>query len=376
VISADRRSALRALLIDGLEEATRSLGARAAAIGIIEHSLKVVRTVAVVGLPPRSLEADTPLDRGLAGQVIASGKAMTVPRYGDFAPGVLPDFATHAACGIPIGQSGVALGALGFWADSAKKLSPSALAGVDWYVRQAAALMAWFQRLEHKEQVAVQAERRQIARELHDNLTQTLASIHLLTRAIGASPAPLSPPINDALKRLGPLAHTAFAEARHMIERLEEKPAGRQISRKGRSLLGSEQLQAGGLELALKRLLPNLLPPSTALDLRLSNYVLQAVEREEALLRVCQEAVSNALKHGRASKIRLEVALQPTQVQLSVDDNGVGMQPHAPIKGSGFGLNNMRERLQELGGLLETGRSTLGGFHLRATLPRQDRTHD
>lgn len=375
-MGAERRGALRALLIDGLEQATRCLGAHAAAIGIIEHSLRVVRTVAVVGLPPRSLEADTPLDRGLAGRVIATGKAMTVNRYGDIAPGVLPEFGEMAACGIPIGQSGVALGAVGFWADSSKKLTPAALVKVDWFVRQAAAQMAWFQRLEHKEQVAVQAERRQIARDLHDNLTQTLASIHLLTRAISASPEPLSAPINDALKRLGPLAHTAFAEARHLIERLEEKPAGRQISRKGRSLLGIEQLQAGGLELALKRLLPNLLPPSTALDLRLSNYVLQTLDREEALLRVCQEAVSNALKHGRASKIRLELKLQPAQVYLSVDDNGVGLQPHAPIKGSGFGLKNMRERLQELGGRLETGPSSLGGFHLLATLPRQDRNHE
>jgi len=375
MLTPDRKSALRALLIDGLSEATRALGARAAAIGMIEYELKVIRTVAVVGLPPRALEADTPLQSGLAGRAVKKGEPLVVARYGDTAPGVLPELAALAACGIPIVQSGVTLGALGFWVDSPKKLSASALRSIDWYVRQAGELMAWFQRLEHQERLAVEVERRQIARELHDNLTQTLASIHLLTRAISAAPATMPSAIADALKRLSPLAHTAFAEARHLIERLEAKPKAGQISRKGRSFLGIEQLQAGGLELALKRLLPNLMPPGVKLEMNLANYVIQLLECEEALLRVAQEAASNALKHGRATRIALAVTLSPDRVELTVDDNGSGLKPHAPIKGTGFGLKNMHERLRELGGALETGRAALGGFHLRATLPRQDRGH-
>jgi signal transduction histidine kinase len=329
----------------------------------------------VVGLPPKGLDADTPLDRGLAGQTLKLGKPLKVKRYGEFAPTVLPEFANFAACGIPLLQSGVALGALGYWADSERRLSDAALKATHWYVRLATAVMAWFQRLEHQHQLAVESERRQIARELHDNLTQTLASIHLLTRAIGSAPSGLPPALGDAVARLGPLAHTAFAEARHLLERLESRPA-RQISRQGRRFLGVEQLQAGGLELALKRLLPNLVPPTTALDIEFDGYQRQRLEREEALLRVAQEAVANALKHGRAPQIRVRVTLDREQLTLTVDDSGSGLKRTQPKAGSGFGLNNIRERLSELGGALGTGPSTLGGFHLRATLPRQDRAND
>jgi len=92
-----------------------------------------------------------------------------------------------------------------------------------------------------------------------------------------------------------------------------------------------------------------------------------------ARLGVAQEAASNALKHGRATRIALAVNLNPDRVELTIDDSGSWLKPHAPIKGTGFGLKNRHERLRELGGALETGRAALGGFHLRATLPKQDR---
>ncbi|HXC99059.1 MAG TPA: sensor histidine kinase, partial [Verrucomicrobiae bacterium] len=76
---------------------------------------------------------------------------------------------------------------------------------------------------------------------------------------------------------------------------------------------------------------------------------------ESHLLRIGQEATTNALKHSGASHIRLELRYDQNSVQLAVSDDGCGFdaQSAAPSDAGHFGLLGMRERAEKIGGRLK-----------------------
>jgi signal transduction histidine kinase len=80
------------------------------------------------------------------------------------------------------------------------------------------------------------------------------------------------------------------------------------------------------------------------------------------LLRIGQEALTNALRHARASTIRVELTFAEAEVRLVVQDNGQGFEAGSPERKEGFGLKGMQERADILGAELtatsEPGRGT------------------
>ena len=74
---------------------------------------------------------------------------------------------------------------------------------------------------------------------------------------------------------------------------------------------------------------------------------------EENLLRICQEALTNALRHAQATRVDIALTFTPDAVALSVKDNGCGLPPGATVGSDGFGLISMRERSERIGGKLE-----------------------
>ncbi len=91
-------------------------------------------------------------------------------------------------------------------------------------------------------------------------------------------------------------------------------------------------------------------PAAIGFSLRGEPYPLSN-DRALGLLRICQEAVVNALRHAQASKIRVQLTYEPSGVDLSVHDNGRGFDAHAA--GKGFGLTSMRERAERIGARIE-----------------------
>ena len=93
-------------------------------------------------------------------------------------------------------------------------------------------------------------------------------------------------------------------------------------------------------------------------------------DMEIALFRIVQEAVSNVLRHSQSDSATIRLACTDGGVVLEIEDNGCGM---AAAGAYGVGIAGMRERLQHLGGRLEI-ESDAGGTIVRATLPpRADR---
>ena len=108
-----------------------------------------------------------------------------------------------------------------------------------------------------------------------------------------------------------------------------------------------------------------------AVDFTAGPDVNQALTPEArlALFHIAQEALSNAAKHSRAS--RMEVTLDETgqAIRLSIKDNGQGYKPGAGHLRLGHGLNNIRDRVQSLGGHVELESSEGQGTVVRVTIP-------
>jgi signal transduction histidine kinase len=205
----------------------------------------------------------------------------------------------------------------------------------------------------------IDREKERLGRELHDGLCQTLAGISALSATLARK-----------LARSGATAdgQTSAADAAAEITRLLNEAIGeaRDMARG----LGAVGLSEGGLETALETL---------ALDVRhlFRTSCTFACDRplgrldpeaERHLFRIAQEAVNNAVAHGRAKRIEIRLGAKGGEGLLTVLDNGVGM-PESLRAPDGIGLHNMAYRARLIGGRIEVRRRSRGGTTALCAFP-------
>lgn len=140
----------------------------------------------------------------------------------------------------------------------------------------------------------------------------------------------------------------------------------------------SRVLYPGGVDLGLvqaARILIRQLPSSIAVSTRIDDSLIGADDPGKSglpadvrllAIRVIEEAITNALRHGRAERLQIELLVDAQQVlQIIVDDDGAGIPPGSDPSG----VRLLGERLAEHGGSLSLTRGSLGGARLAATLP-------
>lgn len=202
---------------------------------------------------------------------------------------------------------------------------------------------------------AILSERNRVAREIHDTLAQGLAATSVQLR-LARRLAPIN--LDESTRHLDTaqtLVRGSLEEARNTIWNMR-----------------SQVLETGDLPTALSNILKQMadgteLKPefkSTGRIRRLSPFI------ENNLLRLGQEAITNATKHAQAKTIRVTLNFGEKHFELTVEDDGVGFDTaHPPASEGGFGLVGMRERAQELKGEL-TLRSQPGqGTQIRVHVP-------
>lgn len=194
---------------------------------------------------------------------------------------------------------------------------------------------------------AVLEERNRIARELHDTLEQELAGITMqLDLAV------------DCFQQAPGVAQHALETARDM-SRHSMVEARRSVWD-----LRCQLLENGDLVSALAQIVEPLVPrEQTKADFKIQGSPVRLPGPVEMnLLRIGQEAVANAVKHGRARHVSIELRYEPVSVCLTVSDNGQGFAAGQPSPTGHFGLLDMRERAQSMGSHLrvesEPGRGT------------------
>lgn len=301
-------------------------------------------------------EARLPISGGIMGAAVRERATQLVndvtrdPRY--IAPPEARPFGAEVA--IPIRYGDEVLGVLNVEGEGPfDELDSSSLEIVAEYL--ATAIIS--DRLHKRSrQAALLEERQRLARDLHDSVTQLMASMNLICQSLAEAWRRDAAEGRRLVDRLGELSQLAFGELRGMLAEL--KPDAVQAS--AQSDLPGE----------LHRLLRVMVPTPIRLEFEVVDYLAQAPRHEEAILRVCQEAVSNAVRHASAQRIDMSIRLSETELLVSITDDGCGI-PKNPSPG--MGLRNMRDRLQELGGKLRVFARKEQGTSIVARLPRSDR---
>lgn len=215
----------------------------------------------------------------------------------------------------------------------------------------------------HRQRLAAaEDERSRWARELHDETLQSLNALRLGLAAAGRSePSPTAKPVfAQSVQQL----EDTIANLRELITDL--RPAA---------------LDALGVKAAIETLADRNACEGLEIDISIELAYEQGLhptrpipELETALYRIAQEALTNATKHGQATRIVVEVHEDPKTVHLTVRDDGNGFDPDA--RTDGFGLLGIRERTALLEGELQVDSAPGKGTTLSVRLPAQHRAED
>ncbi|MEA2289297.1 MAG: hypothetical protein QOD55_1294 [Solirubrobacteraceae bacterium] len=225
--------------------------------------------------------------------------------------------------------------------------------------RQARALRATARELERQRDEAAARERTRMARELHDVVSHGVSVIALQA---GAAQETLAGDPAGTRARLAAIEQTArdsAAELRRMLGILRDDGDGETAARAPLPDLRDLPLLVEGVRAAG-------LPVSLRVE-GSGDHVPAGVQL--SAYRVVQEGLTNAVKHGRPSRVDVLVRHRADGLEVSVVDDGAG--DGAPPAGDGYGLAGLRERVSAHGGTLESRRGDGGGFVLRAHLPAE-----
>jgi signal transduction histidine kinase len=202
---------------------------------------------------------------------------------------------------------------------------------------------------------AILSERNRVAREIHDTLSQSLGAISVQLELARTRAGEISAEARNHLGVAHKLTRAALAEARESIWNMRS-----QVLEKcdlGEALEGILLQMTEGTEVR-----PEIEVEGTRR--RLPPVV------ENNLLRIGQEAITNASRHAKPTRIGVRLAFEGRTVRLSVEDDGVGFSPGTRPEGQrrGFGLVGMQERAELLGGTVSITSSPGSGTRIVATL--------
>jgi len=200
-------------------------------------------------------------------------------------------------------------------------------------------------------EVVVLEERNRMAREIHDTLAQGFTGIVLQLEAAEQASEEIPAEVPGHLTKAKKLARESLQEARRSVwnllpQALEERPVDVALHEEVRRFAAEGREQASFSLSGTRRGL--------------------AADNQAALLRICQESLTNIRKHAGATEVKVALAFHPDAVCLTIQDNGVGFDAES-VEGadrrSGVGLTSMKQRAHLFRGTFamrsEKGKGTL-----------------
>lgn len=195
-------------------------------------------------------------------------------------------------------------------------------------------------------------EQQRIGQDLHDSICQELTGTAFLAKVLEQNLAKKGLPDTKDAKRIGEMIHKAITQTRSLA----------------RGLLAWE-IETHGLAAALAELGANI---EKLFNIPCSAICSPLVRIEEPvtakhLYRIAQEAVGNAVKHGRAKKILVELFQKKQQIVLRITDDGIGFSGSVDQM-KGMGLRIMKYRANNIGAALEIHKGTKGGTVVQCSI--------
>jgi len=284
---------------------------------------------------PSAAEADVRAEDPFGASTIAPsavivGDALALPlRARDEVVGVLHAYAAHS--------SG--------WDEESLRLAAGLAA-------QAAVAIENARLYERAKEQAADEERRHLARELHDSVSQAIYAVVLTSHSARKRLAEDPEASATALDSVIELAEGALAEMRALIFELRPEALA------DVGLVGALERQLDGLELRHSLVTERDLGPEPEI----------AFAAKQVLLRVVQEALHNVAKHAHAGTVRISMKHDDAVLSLRVADDGIGFDAQRSYPGH-LGLTSMHERVGELGGRLRVDSSPGEGTTVSLRLP-------
>jgi NarL family two-component system sensor histidine kinase LiaS len=205
------------------------------------------------------------------------------------------------------------------------------------------------------QEAAVLEERKRLARDLHDTVSQQLFALHM------------------SASSLPKLLERDAEHAQRVMEQLIAMSSSAQRQMRGLiAQLRPMELQGRTLEEALERWFPDYCRQNEiqgTLEIQVRGALSEA--KEHQLFLIIQEAMANVVKHAEAQSVRLFLGETDRQISLLIEDNGLGFRGEQ-VRAGAYGLSTMRERAQKLGGEAEIVTKPGSGTRVRVSFPKFD----
>jgi NarL family two-component system sensor histidine kinase LiaS len=202
---------------------------------------------------------------------------------------------------------------------------------------------------------AVLEERRRLARDLHDTVSQQLFALHMSASSLPKLLERDAEHAQKVMEQLIAMSSSAQRQMRGLIAQLRPM-----------------ELQGKTLREALERWFPDYCRQNGlqgTLEIQIRGLISDA--KEHQLFLIIQEAMANVVKHAEAQSVRLFLGETDRQISLSIEDNGIGFRGEQ-VRADAYGLTTMRERAQKLGGEAEVVTKPGSGTHVRVWFPKFD----
>jgi signal transduction histidine kinase len=336
-------------------EATAQLGANAAHIMLFDEQREVFSTAVLVEkgciVPASMLAAELPVEQARIHSVMQGVHNL---RYVDleteehlFWQGSLEYHRQRnhrTVLVVPLNAGRKFLGYLGLAFIDSEPISEQKTELLQALAHQAALAIQLTQLAEEAKQAAILDERNRMAQDVHDTLAQSFTGVIMQLEATKRKISNVQPDLaQEHIARARSLAQAGLSEARRSVRALRP-----------------ESLESNDLPEALHHLAIQMTCDTSAqilVEITGTPYPLP-IDLEINLLRIAQEAVTNALRHAEPQSVHLQLQFTPTALRLSIIDDGQGFDPDSQID-LGFGLLGMQERSQRINGEFSLS-STIG----------------
>ncbi|MHC4024532.1 envelope stress sensor histidine kinase LiaS [Streptococcus sp. KHUD_018] len=207
-----------------------------------------------------------------------------------------------------------------------------------------------------KEEAIIEKERKRIARDLHDTVSQELFAAHMILSGVSQQALKLDrEKMQTQLQSVAAILETAQKDLRVLLLHL------RPVELEEKSLVE-------GIQILLKEL-------EDKSDLKVSfkqNVFKLPKKIEEHIFRILQELISNTLRHAQASCLDVYLYQTDVELQLKVVDNGIGFQLGG-LDDLSYGLRNIKERVEDMAGTVQLLTAPKQGLAVDIRIPLLDK---